>query len=76
VIVLYDARLPAAKRKLLSQWVNGGKRAVIAAPDARQSEPLRGVTAYRELSCSRFELAGLADFTEQWFDDLRAERVQ
>jgi hypothetical protein len=48
----------------------------LAAPDPDQSEPLKAVTAQRELSCPRFALDGVADFSEQWFADLRAERVQ
>jgi hypothetical protein len=76
VIVFYKAGLGVAKRERLSRWVNGGERAVIAAPDPNQSEPLKAVTAQRELSCSRFALDGVAEFSEQWFADLRAERVQ
>jgi len=76
VIVFYDAGLPGQRRERLSKWVTGREHAVVAAPDARQGEPLKAITAQRELSCSRFELDAVATFSEQWFADLRAERVQ
>ncbi len=76
VIVFYDAGLPGARRERLSEWVTGGDHAVIAAPDGRQSEPLKAITAQRELSCSRFEIDTVADFSERWFTDIREGRVQ
>jgi Protein of unknown function (DUF3105) len=76
VIVFYDARLPGARRERLSEWVTGREHAVVAAPDPRQREPLKAITAQRGLSCSKFELDAVAGFSEQWFADLRAERVQ
>jgi hypothetical protein len=72
VIVRYDDQLPVGERRELEAWVLEGELAVIAAADEEQTEPVRAVTARRELSCSEMDLAGLTSFRDRWFESLRS----
>jgi hypothetical protein len=37
-----------------------------------QTEPVRAVTARRDLSCSEMDLAGLTSLRDRWFDSPRS----
>ena len=71
VIVTYADDLPSRKRQELEEWVLKGELAVIAASDDDQVEPIRAVTARRQLTCSAVDLAGLRSFRDRWFESLR-----
>lgn len=73
VIVRYSPDLTAAEHQELEQWVTSRESngTVIAAPDAEQSEPVRAVTAYEELSCASVDLNGLSGFRDRWLGTLQ-----
>jgi hypothetical protein len=75
VVVRYRPDVAAGDRRALFDWVGKNSQA-IAAPDASQQQPLKATTAYRELSCGRFEMGTLASFSDKWFTDVREGRVQ
>lgn len=72
VVVRYSDSLPARQRGALEEWVLEGDLAVIGAPDDDQVEPIRVLTAARQLTCSRLELATLTTFRDRWFESRRS----
>jgi hydrogenase/urease accessory protein HupE len=76
VVVLYRTSLPQANRRALEEWIRTSPEPyVVAAPDPKQTQPLRVVTAQRELRCSRPDLEGLTAFRDDWFKELRGGGV-
>jgi hypothetical protein len=62
----------ARQRRALEKWVLEGELAVVGAPDDDQVEPVRVLTAARQLTCSRVELATLTAFRDRWFETRRS----
>ena len=76
VVVLYPPSLPQANRRALERWTKSSPTPyVVAAPDPKQTQTLRVVTAQRELRCSKPDLEGLTAFRDNWFKELRGGSV-
>ena len=75
VVVRYRPDIAEDERLELSDWV-GESPQFIAAPDDGQDESLKAVAAYRELTCTRVDMATLTEFANTWLADVRAGRVQ
>ncbi len=73
VVVLYRPSLSQADHRALEEWIRTAPNPyIVAAPDPKQTQPLRVVTAQRELRCSKPDLEGLTAFRDGWFKELRA----
>jgi len=76
VVVRYRPDVPPPVGRELRRWIETSPTpAVVAAPDPEQREPLRAITAFRELRCSKAEVRDLTTFRDRWFADLRAGRA-
>jgi hydrogenase/urease accessory protein HupE len=76
VVVRYRPDLPRPVGRQLRRWIETSPTpAVVAAPDPEQREPLRAMTAFRELRCSKANVRDLTTFRDRWFADLRAGRA-
>lgn len=73
VIVRYRPDLPAADHAAIERLVTSSDpKAVIAAADPAQAEPLKAIAAERTLTCAEPALDELASFRDAWFDELKA----
>jgi hypothetical protein len=75
VVVRYRPDIAEAERRRLEQWLATSSQ-LIAAPAADQDDAIKATTAYRELTCNRLDMTGLTEFTDKWFADVKAGRVQ
>jgi hydrogenase/urease accessory protein HupE len=72
VIVRYAPGVPEQRIAELRTLAGPNNSTVVAAEDPEQEMPLRALTAFRELRCTRFDTAALTTFTEAWKADLAA----
>jgi hypothetical protein len=71
VIVRYRPDLPEQDREDLAEWIAANEQ-IAGAADPDQDEAVTATTAYRELTCGRFDMRALTEFTETWFADVEA----
>ncbi len=72
VVVRYSPRLTTAQAEQLRVAIDGAAQNVVGGEDPAQDVPLKASTAYRELRCTRFDLAALDAFRSKWFADVEA----
>ncbi len=66
MVIRYRADLAAREVQAVKRFV-GENRAIIAAPDAGQTEPVRAFGPFRRLSCSEVDLRELKTFSDNRF---------
>jgi hypothetical protein len=77
IAVRYHPELPEADVTALKRFVHHpASEFVVAAPDPGQTEPVRAVAAYRTLTCSKLDVAGLSTFRDDWLAHVRQLRRQ
>lgn len=72
VIVRYAPDLPDQQVTELRTIIDAKNPSVVAGEDTEQAEPLKAYTAFRELTCERFDAGALQKFTSTWQADLKA----
>lgn len=76
MIVRYRPDLAAAEPAALKRLVaRSTPKAVIAAADPEQAEPVRAIVARRTITCTTPAIEEMAAFRDRWFVELREERV-
>ena len=72
VVIRYRPNLPADQVDELRRWIEGTDRAIVAAADPKQTEPVVAKTALRIATCGSYDLAAVQKFADEWF----AERAK
>lgn len=75
VVVRYRPDLAEKDVAMLRDWVDQNEQ-IIGAPAEDQEGAVKVTTAYRELTCAELDMAGLSEFTDTWFTDVREGKAQ
>lgn len=72
VVVRYAGDLEPAQVEELRLTIDASPENVVGGEDPGQAVPIKAYAAFRELNCTRFDAAALAEFRSKWFADVEA----